>query len=275
MTRILIAVDMEGITGVTTFEHVTPTHPEYARFRRLMTGDVNAAVRGAAAGGADEIWVVDGHWDGNNILIEELDGRAQLISGSPAPLSMVQGVENGVTGVLFVGYHAHMGTANAILDHTMSSMRVANLWINGRLTGEIGMNAMVCGFYGAPVLLVTGDQSACAEAGEWINGVDSVVVKDAAGRSNARCLTPEASHLLIEQAAKRAVQRAKDNAAPQPVAAPSPVTVTLEFLYSSMADHAAMMPTVQRLDARKIEFQAADMPSAYRAFRCAVKLAEK
>src|SRR5512139_3697983 len=93
--KILIAVDMEGITGVTTWEQVTPGQAEYARFRRLMTQDVNAAIRGAFDAGADEIIVADGHNLGRNILLEELDPRARLNSGSPSPLSMVQGVDSG------------------------------------------------------------------------------------------------------------------------------------------------------------------------------------
>ena len=71
--KILIAVDMEGITGVTTWDQVTPGHAEYSRFRKLMTQDVNAAIRGATEAGADEIIVADGHWNGSNILVEELD----------------------------------------------------------------------------------------------------------------------------------------------------------------------------------------------------------
>ena len=86
--KILMQIDMEGITGVTTWDHVTPGHAEYARFRRLMTQDVNAAIRGACEAGADEIIVADGHWNASNILIEELDPRARLNSGSPSPFSI-------------------------------------------------------------------------------------------------------------------------------------------------------------------------------------------
>ena len=103
--KILISADMEGVTGVTTWDQVTPGHVEYGRFRRLMTEDVNAAVRGAFVGGADEVTVSDGHWNGGNILIEELDPRAQLNTGSPSPYSMMQGIDEGVNGVFFVGYH--------------------------------------------------------------------------------------------------------------------------------------------------------------------------
>src|SRR4030042_339638 len=106
--KILIAADMEGITGVVCWDHVSPDHAEYPRFRLLMTGDVNAAIRGAFEGGADEVLVTDGHSSGRNILIEELDDRARLNSGSSYPLSMVRGADSGISGVLFVGYHARI-----------------------------------------------------------------------------------------------------------------------------------------------------------------------
>ena len=90
--RVLIAVDMEGISGVTHWDHVKPGHYEYTRFREIMTEEVNAAIDGALDGGATSIVVTDGHSDGRNILIEKLHAPARLNSGSPAPLSMVEGV---------------------------------------------------------------------------------------------------------------------------------------------------------------------------------------
>jgi D-amino peptidase len=79
--KILVAADMEGICGVVHWDHVAPSHPEHGRFRRLMSAEANAAALGALAGGADEVVVTDGHNDGCNILIEELDPRVQLHCG--------------------------------------------------------------------------------------------------------------------------------------------------------------------------------------------------
>src|SRR4030065_554423 len=143
--KILIAADMEGITRLTHWEQVNPVHADYPRFRHLMTGDVNAAICGAYDSGADEILVTDGHALGTNILLEELDPRAHLICGDYSPLAMVQGVDQGVDGVIFVGYHARAGSQNAILDHTLSSRRVAMLWLNDILGGEYGLNGAVAG----------------------------------------------------------------------------------------------------------------------------------
>ncbi|MEW6504756.1 MAG: M55 family metallopeptidase [Chloroflexota bacterium] len=273
--KILIATDMEGASGVVHFDQTDPSHAEYARFRRLLTGDVNAAIQGAAAAGATEFIVADGHWNGSNILIEELDPRAQLFSGSPTPWGMVDGVDQGVDAALFIGYHARAGTQNAILDHTWSSVRVFNVWLNGRLVGEFGLNAAVCGHFGVPVLMVSGDQAVCAEAAEWVNGIETAVVKNAAGQMSAQCLPLETARRVIRETAERAVRRMVAGDAPPALQVAAPVTIEIEFHYPQMTDHAALLPGSQRLDGRRLAYRAADMLEAYRAFRAAVGLAAK
>ncbi len=276
--KILIAADMEGITGVVNFDQTTPGHPEYARFRQLMTDDVNAAVRGAFAAGADEVIVSDGHWDAANILIEGLDPRARLNSGTPSPLSMVSGVDSGVDGVLFVGYHARVGTLNAVLDHTWSSTRVDGVWLTPadgqpRPVGEIGLNAAVCGHFGAPVVMISGDQSACAEAAELLPGIVTAVVKQAKGRTAAECLPPAVTGELIEQCAAKGVEHLLSDNPPQPLRLAGPVTVTVEFVKTQMADNASLVPGARRVDGKRVAFEARDMVEAYRAFRSMVGLA--
>ncbi|MGW8251978.1 MAG: M55 family metallopeptidase [Anaerolineales bacterium] len=271
--KILIAADMEGISGVTNWDQVTPGHAEYQRFRRTMTADVNAAVQGAFEGGAKEVTVSDGHWNSSNILIEELNPRARLNSGTPSPFSMVEGVQHGVDGAMFIGYHARAGTQDAILDHTWSSRCVANVWLNELLVGETGLNAALCGHFDVPVLLVSGDQSLCAEASELLGALETVVVKRASGRMAADCLTPQAAQELIRKAAVQAVRRLADGHAPPPLRLPPPVKVVVELIYSEMADKAALLPGARRIDGRRVEFSAADMPAAYQSFRAAVGLA--
>jgi D-amino peptidase len=276
--KILIAADMEGITGVVNADQTTPGHPEYARFRQLMTEDVNAAVRGAFAAGADEVIVSDGHWDAANILIEQLDSRARLNSGTPRPYSMIEGVDGGVDAVLFVGYHARVGSLDAVLDHTWSSTRVDGLWLTPAggeplAIGEIGLNGAVCGHFGAPVVMISGDQTACAEAAALFPGIVTAAVKQAKGRLAAECLTPAASAHLIEQCAARGVERLLSDNPPQPLRLAAPIAVTIEFVKSQMADSACLMPGACRVDGKKVEFVARDMPEAYRAFRSMVSMA--
>jgi D-amino peptidase len=270
--KILIATDMEGITGVTNWDQVDPHHPEYPRFRRLMTGDVNAAIRGVCAGGVNDILVTDGHERGANIMLEDLDPCAQLISGDYSPLAMVQGVDQGIDGVIFVGYHARAGSQNAILDHTWSSRRVANLWLNEVLVGEYGLNGAVAGHFKAPVLMLTGDQTVCAQASELLGPIETVVVKTALSRMAATCLPPQVTEELIQKTALQAVKRLQAGEAPKPFVVSSPVHVTIEYNSSNQADQAALLPGSRRVDGRRLAFIADDMLAAYYSFQAAIAL---
>jgi D-amino peptidase len=271
--KILIAADMEGISGVVHWDHVDSKHGEYARFRKLMTGDVNAAVRGAYEGGATEVVVADGHGSGRNILVEELDPRARLNSGSPSPLGMVQGADSGVAAAMFVGYHARAGCQNAILDHTWSSTCVANAWLNGQVVGEIGWNAAVCGDLDVPVILISGDQNACAEAVDLLGPIETAVVKQARGRMAAECLPPEMAQQRINEAAAQAVRRLEEGHGPEPLRLQRPITVTVELVTSDMADRAQVYPGAERLEGRRVRMVEEDAVTAYRAFRALVALA--
>ena len=272
--KILIAADMEGITGVVHWDQVNPNHPEYSRFRKLMTEDVNAAIRGAFAGGATSVVVTDGHNNGRNILIEELDSRATLNSGTPSYLSMVHGVDENVDGVMFVGYHGRMGAVNAILDHTWSDERVSGLWINDRTFGEAGLNGAVCGHFDAPIIMASGDQTLCAEVREFFgNEIETAQVKKAASRMAAECLPPAETSKLIEEVAKRAVINLKSNKAPTPFKVTRPIKMTLEFEQSDMADRGALMPHSTRTMDRRVEYVADDMVTIYLAFRTLLALA--
>ena len=271
--KILIAADMEGITGVTNWDQVDPNHAEYPRFRRLMTGDVNAAIRGLCGAGVEEILVVDGHDRGTNILLEELDPSAHLICGDYSPLAMVQGIDQGIDGVILIGYHARAGSQNAILDHTWSSRRVANLYLNDILVGEYGLNGAVAGHFNAPVLMLSGDQTACAQASELLGRIETVVVKTAISRMAAECLPPQITEERIQKAANQAVKRLQAGDAPKPFIVSTPVHVTLDFNTSEMADQASDLPGSKRIDGRRLTFTADDMLAAYIAFQAAVGLA--
>jgi len=185
---------------------------------------------------------------------------------------MVEGVDTGVDGVIYIGYHARIGSQNAILEHTWSDERVANLWINGRLYGEIGLNAAVSGHFGVPVIMISGDQTACAEASELLGPLETVVVKKAHSRMAAECLPPQVAQERIQTAAQRAVARLQDGQAPRPLAVAPPIKMAVDFVQSEMADKAAWLPGAVRSE-RRVEYTAQDMPTIYNAFRTMLALA--
>jgi D-amino peptidase len=265
--KVLISADMEGISGVVSSNHTSSEHQEYMRFRRLMTAEVNAAVEGALAAGAGEIVVNDSHASMTNILIEELNPAAELISGSPKPFSMMQGIGPEVDSVFFVGYHACAGTGSAVLAHTWSGA-VSSVYLNEQLVGETGLNAALAGAHGVPVVLVTGDQAVVAEAQALLGGIETVAVKEGITRSAAQCLHPEVARERIKQAAQRALSLDVP-----PLRVAPPILLRLAFGHVRQADQAETVPGCRRVDGLTLEWRGEDMPSVYKAFKTMAALA--
>jgi D-amino peptidase len=271
LVKVFISADLEGISGVVGSSQTGPDPTEeYARACRLMTRQVNAAVAGALEGGADLVVINDSHGSMRNILIEELHPRARLITGSPKPLSMMQGVE-GSDLAFFVGYHSMAGTPG-VLNHTYSSRTVHALRIAGRAAGETLLNAGIAGHYGVPVVLVTGDSDLAAEAAAVIPGVWTVAVKEAAGRYGALCLPLEEANTLIHDAARDAVREAGAGRV-KPLAPPSPATFEIEFRNTAQADAASMIPGTQKTDPLTVVFSHADYIVAFQAARAMITMA--
>ena len=193
--RVQIMTDMEGVSGIVAWEQVNGGEPMYEEGRRLYTEEINAAVRGAAAAGATEIVVVDCHgaggpWTFNSLVPELLDPRCEWVAHHTWS-RYVDMLESGCDAVLLVGMHAKAGTADGVLSHTISTVRWRHLWFNGQDVGEVGINAALCGYYGAPVLLVTGDQAVCRESTELLGeGLTTVAVKKGLSRYAARQIPP-------------------------------------------------------------------------------------
>jgi D-amino peptidase len=265
--KVYISCDMEGISGVVASQQTQMNGEEYKRAQKLMTGEVNAAIEGVLAGGASQVLVNDSHGSMRNILIEELNPSAQLISGSPKPLSMMQGIDGGFDAAFFIGYHAQAGTAYSVLDHTYSGI-VYQVSLNGRPMGETGLNAALAGDFGVPVLLVTGDKLLVEEAQALLGTVEGVAVKESYGRYAAKCLVPEAVHDLIREAAQRALSRRG-----KPLVVEPPITLTVDFTSSAHLDMAELIPGANRVSGRRIEFIHDDLLTIYKVWRAMLKLA--
>ena len=270
--RVYISVDMEGIAGVVHGAQTDPTDPrhagEYNRFRRLMTSEANAAIEGALDAGASAVVVNDSHWDMRNLLAEELHPAAELLSGSPKPRSMVEGVERGFDAALFIGYHARAGTPRAIIDHTYSNL-VYEARLNGTPVGELGLNAALAGCFGVPVALVSGDQALASEARELLGEpVETVVVKHAVGRFAARSLAPVEACRRIRAGVIASLGRPH-----QPLRLASPVRLEVEFAFTHMADMAELVPGSVRTAGRTVAYADDDYREVFRAWRAMYNLA--
>ena len=161
--KIYMTVDMEGATGICCREQTMKGNAYYAEGRRLLTGDVNAAVEGALEGGATEVLVADMHDGSFNFLLEEVHPAAEVIHGGRGGPRFPY-LDGSVDAMFIVAYHARAGTRGAVLEHTMSSQSWFRVTVNGREIGEVGIDAALAGAAGVPVVLVTGDDKVCAES---------------------------------------------------------------------------------------------------------------
>lgn len=265
--RILISADMEGATGVTWTDDVVPGTEQWQRFRRLFTGDVNATVAGLCDGGATELLVNEAHSSQRNLLLEELDVRARMLTGRHKPLSMMQGIEANMDGVVFIGYHAGAG-AEGVLAHTYLENQITGVWLDGVAASEGRLNAALAAEYGVPVLMVSGDDRTCEDARDYAPEAALVAVKECVSRYAAICTPPLRTAAALTSAAKRCMKIA-GRGNPKPGAH----RIEVEFDASHLAQAAAVVPTVEQIGVRRVGFTAPDMTEAMKAFKVVTAIA--
>ena len=263
--RVLIMSDMEGVSGIVVWEQVSGGKPQYEEGRRLYTEEINAAVRGVKAAGATEIVAVDCHgagggWTFNSFVPELLDPDCEWVAHHPWS-RYTELLEQGCDAALFVGMHARANTSDGVLCHTISTTTWRNLWFNDDLVGETGVNAAVCGHYGCPVLLVTGDEATCREAKELLgDGLTTVAVKRGLSRYSARQIPPVRARQMIEEGTKRALQNLK---AVKPYVPGRPTTLTIELSTVDTADKFRYRHGVEIVEPLKVVSRGEDWMQAW------------
>ena len=266
--KVMIFGDMEGVAGITRWQQVTGGHEHYHEGRVLYTEEINAAVRGAKAAGASEIIVLDCHgaggdWSFNSLIPDLLDPDCEFVVQGEWT-EYVEPLEQGCDAALFVGMHAMAGTRDGVMNHTVSGSEYQNLWFNGTLVGETGINAALCGTWGCPVLLVTGDEAACREGRALLGeGLTTVAVKVGTGARSARNIAPQRARELIEAGAKNALA---NRSAVKPYDPGSPCEVRVEFKNTSTPDKLRYRQGVERIDDRTIVSSAPTWWEAWKQF---------
>jgi D-amino peptidase len=279
--KVLISADMEGTCGVVSWTQVMPpevvggrepiSQDRYFRTRERMTAEVNAAVEGVLAGGADEVIVNDSHDGMRNLIPEQLHPEVRFITGNDKPLGMVQGVDlDGVGAVFYTGYHAKAGTPAAPLAHTWTGW-LNDVRLGGTSTGEFGINAAVAGHFGIPVVLVTGDSKAVVQTqallGEQVVGA---VVKEGISTFSALHLHPLKAQQVIREAAEAAIRQL---GSARPFTLEAGRSVELEFDHQARADQAVLVPGVSRTGERSVAWIPEDGHRFILTFRAVMKCA--
>ncbi|KFK89082.1 D-aminopeptidase [Streptomyces sp. JS01] len=269
--KALISVDMEGISGIVHSSETNPERYDYQRGRELMTAEANAVIAGVLdAEPTADVLVADAHGTFRNLLPEQLDRRARLVRGKPRALNMLAGLDEETDAALFVGYHVRAGEGPGVLAHTMNG-EILDVRVTGRSLGEIGLNAAMAGHLGVPVVLLSGDDAACAEAAALIPEAVTVPVKEALGMAAAVTLHPEEARDRLRRAAADAVSRRTEI---PPLALTGPLDVEIDLASPHTIDLATLVPGVSRTaGARTVAFTAPDYGAAYRLILLLAQLA--
>ncbi|WP_194916188.1 M55 family metallopeptidase [Catenulispora rubra] len=209
--RIYISADMEGITGLVDADDVQPGGRDYERGRLAMTEDVNAAVRGAVRGGATEILVNDAHGPMRNLMVDTLHPAARLIRGKPKTMGMIEGLTGAHDALVCVGYHARAG-AHGVLSHSFMGHEIEDMWLDERATGEIGLVHASAAALGVPLVALTGDDAACAEATDWDAAVATTPVKYVRSRFAAELRPQNEARIAIEESVAKALTEKRGGA---------------------------------------------------------------
>jgi len=269
--KVFISADMEGIAGIVHGEHTLRDGKEHERARKLMTYEVNAAIEGVLEVNKKATVVVnDSHGIMRNILPEELHEAAELITGSPKPLFMMQGIDSSYDAAFFVGYHARRGTYMGVLEHTYHGGVVSDVIINAKTMGETGINAALAGYFKVPVALVTGDRGVTEEARSVLGRVETVKVKEGIGRYAARCVSPPKARMLIKDGASKALTNIKRF---KPFKINAPIKLDVAFVNTGMTEMAELLPGAKRVNGRTVSLVSDDYLQAFKALRVMITLA--
>lgn len=230
--RVQLWCDMEGIAGICKWDQVNHTGQAFEEGRRLYTGEINAAVRGAKKAGATEIIVVDGHGAGgdfscNSWIKDKLEPGAEYLCGYRWGC-YVEVLQDGADAMLLPGAHAMAGTPDGVLCHTMSSEQWVNASFNGVKVGESGIIAAIAGSFGVPCVFVSGDTATCREVADLVGpSIVQAPVKRGLGRFSARTLSHADACDLIEEKVFQALSNPE--MWPFPYKVDAPVEFKVEF----------------------------------------------
>jgi D-amino peptidase len=261
--RIFISFDMEGVAGIVDWSQCRAPGQPYEEGRRLLLGEVNAAIDGAVEGGATEIVCNDSHGAMFNLDPAALHGEAVYVAGRHKPMYMMQGLDDDFDAVFLVGYHGSISGEGAVLSHTYNPQVISHAELNGTRVGESGINALAALAHGVPITLITGDQHTIAEAAPFCPGAENVTTKESFTRFGAVNLHPDTARAQIRAAAQRAAERAK---AMRPPAIDLPATLDVHLQTADMAQVASWVRDVTRTGLRTIRIEGGDPLAMFQAF---------
>ena len=258
-TKVYVITDMEGVSGIfdSDLQCLPGQSPRFEDSRKLLTGEINAAVDGLLEGGATQVVVWDGHDGSRTLSVLDIHSKARLLSGGP--VSPTLELDPSYSAVVFIGQHAMAGAEKGILSHSYSSLGVQNMWVNGKPVGEIGGRVMLAGTFGIPAVMLSGDTAACKEIHDLAPQAECAEVKSGVSRTAGYMLPHPAACALIREKARRAMERLNEF---KPYKISGPVELKVEFTTRGIHEFTPR-EGVERLNERTWVFRGKNIEDAW------------
>ena len=257
--KVYMITDLEGVDGIfdSELQCIPFQSPRWDESRKLLTGEVNAAVDGLFEGGATDVVVWDGHDSSRTLSTLDLNPRARLLGGTPVSTTLE--LDSSYSAVIFIGQHAMAGAEKGILSHSYSSAGIQNIWVNNKATGEIGARVLLAGSFGVPVIMLSGDTAACREIHDLVPNAECAEVKSGVSRTAGFSLSHKTACALIHDKARLAMERLAEF---KPYVVAGPVEVKVEF--TPTATHTSRSGDgIEQLNERTWVFRGKDIRDAW------------
>ena len=266
--KFFISVDMEGLTGTTSWKEY---EKEPQRWKRLLTQEVKACIDGIRESSLniEEIRVCDSHGYGTNLLFEELEG-VTVVRGFPRTYYMLESLEGSFDCVYLLGYHAGIGTERALMDHTYSSSSIYRIRVNNRDVTEAEINGYYAGDFGIPVVFISGDDKLISQISTVFDDrVEKVVTKYGLSRFSAIVRPFDKVLKEIREKSRLAAIKCKDI---PPLKISPPITTEIELTDTLRTDLVEMIPGIERFSGRGIRFKTDNTKELYKILMLVVTL---
>ncbi len=262
--KFLLLVDLEGVSGVVSnSEQAKPGSTLYREVREYLAEEVESVLAGAREAGAELVYIFDMHYYGLNLFLDRLPNFARPIMGKPRKIyPFFRAVYQEVEGLMMVGFHSMMETLGGLLTHTYDHS-IKKLFLNDLLVGEIGMEAAIAGFYGVPIIFLSGDSKGVEETKNLLGEVTTVVVKEAINEHSALCF-PLA--LVKDELRRKAFEAVAHRSMRRPFTLQPPYRIRVEFFAHEKAEKMTALAGIRRLDDKTVETEGEDLPLLWENF---------
>jgi D-amino peptidase len=212
--NVLIAADMEGISGIEDYRDCLPSHPAaYARGRRQMTDEVLIAIEALRGGGVETISVGDWHMVGTNVERERMPAGVEVrpiadLALNEAEPSMAKAHGGPLDAVVMIGHHARTPSPKGFCSHTFIWGR--EVLLDGDSLSETQTYAQALGAEGIPILVAAGDRWLLEEMRDGeLGSARLVTTKEGEGRARASSIEPADAHVALRGAIAGALAEPK------------------------------------------------------------------